>query len=148
MRRPPQTELSSQSRNISCTEPEGWGSDAPSLPLAVEKPQQLMGGCTANGLWTTNFSLLINFGVNILDLGSSRLFVILKSPDKTLQVCAAWLFCSFQTPYGLCCSIYLFAFCCIWELWEFCCTISHLKSLGSICFTGFSSSLISYARMK
>lgn len=57
MHRQAQTELLSQSYNISCTEPEERGSDAQSLPLAVEKPQQVMEGCTANGLWTTNFSL-------------------------------------------------------------------------------------------
>lgn len=75
MHRQAQIELSSQSRNMSCTEPEERGSDAQSSLLAVEKPQQVMEGCTANGLWTTNFSLLIHFGVHVLDLGSSRLLV-------------------------------------------------------------------------
>lgn len=75
MHRQAQIELLSQSRNVSCTEPEDRGSDAQSLPLAVEKPQQVMEGCTANGLWTTNFSLLIHFGVYVLELGSSQLFI-------------------------------------------------------------------------
>jgi len=75
MHRQVQIELLSQSRNISCTEPEERGSDAQSLPLAVEKPQQVMEGCTANGLWTTNFSLLVHLGVYVLDLGSSWLLV-------------------------------------------------------------------------
>lgn len=59
MHRQAQIELLSQSHNISCTEPEERGSGAQSSPLAVEKPQQVMEGCTANGLWTTDFSLLI-----------------------------------------------------------------------------------------
>lgn len=85
------TELLSQSRNISCTEPEERGSDAQSLPLAVEKPQQVMEGCTTNGFWTTNFSLLICFRLYVLVIRSSQLLVILKSPNKTLQICTARL---------------------------------------------------------
>lgn len=50
MHRQAQKELSSQSHNTSCTEPEERGSDAQSLLLAVEKPQQVMEGRTASGL--------------------------------------------------------------------------------------------------